>query len=58
MFVSTDLPNQRVVLDGAIERLLNYHLLAKSEGTMCVREYKLQIPYGVVETEGASIVVS
>jgi dTDP-glucose pyrophosphorylase len=37
------------------ERLLNYHLLAKSEATMCVRKYKLKIPYGVVKTEGASI---
>ncbi len=37
------------------ERLLNYHLLAKADATMCVREYKLKIPYGVVKTEGASI---
>ncbi|MDX2481473.1 MAG: nucleotidyltransferase family protein [Desulfuromusa sp.] len=37
------------------EKLLNYHLLAKAEATMCVREYKLQIPYGVVKTEGATI---
>lgn len=37
------------------ERLLNYHLLAKATGTMCVRQYKLQIPYGVVDTEGATI---
>lgn len=37
------------------ERLLNYHLLAKASATMCVREYKLQIPYGVVTTEGAQI---
>lgn len=37
------------------ERLLNYHLLTRAEGTMCVREYNLQIPYGVVETDGAAI---
>jgi NDP-sugar pyrophosphorylase family protein len=37
------------------EKLLNYHLLAKADATMCVREYNLQIPYGVVETEGARI---
>ena len=37
------------------EHLLNYHLLTNAEATMCVREYKLQVPYGVVETEGASI---
>ncbi len=37
------------------EHLLNYHLLAKSRATMCVREYQLQVPYGVVNTDGATI---
>lgn len=37
------------------EHLLNYHLLTNAEATMCIREYKLQVPYGVVETEGAAI---
>jgi dTDP-glucose pyrophosphorylase len=37
------------------ERLLNYHLLADASATMCVREYNLQVPYGVVDTEGALI---
>ncbi|MCK4623383.1 MAG: nucleotidyltransferase family protein [Desulfuromonadales bacterium] len=56
-----DIKDPIIVMNGDLltnvnfERLLNYHLLAKAEATMCVREYKLQIPYGVVETEGASI---
>lgn len=37
------------------EHLLNYHQLAKSKATMCVREYQLQVPYGVVHTNGATI---
>lgn len=37
------------------EHLLNYHLLAEAKATMCVREYQLQVPYGVVETKGACI---
>ncbi len=37
------------------EHLLNYHRLAKSNATMCVREYQLQVPYGVVYTDGAII---
>lgn len=37
------------------EHLLNYHLLAEAEATMCVREYQLQVPYGVVHTKGACI---
>lgn len=37
------------------EHLLNYHLVAGAEATMCVRDYQLQIPYGVVHTQGATI---
>lgn len=37
------------------EHLLNYHHLANSQATMCVREYQLQVPYGVVNTDGATI---
>lgn len=50
-----------IVMNGDIltnvnfEHLLNYHLLAGAEATMCVREYKLQVPYGVVQTKGATI---
>jgi len=37
------------------EHLLNYHLLTGADATMCVREYEVQVPYGVVHTEGATI---
>ncbi len=37
------------------EHLINYHRLASSSATMCVREYQLQVPYGVVYTDGATI---
>lgn len=56
-----DISEPIIVMNGDLltnvnfERLLNYHLLAKADATMCVREYSLQIPYGVVETEGARI---
>ncbi len=35
--------------------LLDYHLDHRSEATMCVREYDLTVPYGVVETDGTGI---
>ena len=31
--------------------LLDFHLQHKAEATMCVREYSLQIPYGVVTSD-------
>ena len=37
------------------EHLLNYHLVAGADATMCVRDYEFQIPYGVVHTQGATI---
>ncbi|MFC4322491.1 nucleotidyltransferase family protein [Litchfieldia salsa] len=33
------------------EQLLNFHKEMDSFGTMCVREFEYQIPYGVIETE-------
>ncbi len=35
--------------------LLAYHATQRSRGTMCVREYDLQVPFGVVEIEGNRI---
>lgn len=37
------------------EHLLNYHVQAKSDATMCVRDYEFQVPFGVVKTRGAQI---
>lgn len=38
------------------EHLHNYHLANNSVGTMCVREYDFQVPYGVVNIEDSKIV--
>lgn len=37
------------------EKLLQYHYDTNSEATMAVREYKLQVPYGVVDVKGHSV---
>ncbi len=37
------------------EHLLNYHVHAKADATMCVRDYEFQVPFGVVQTDGARI---
>ncbi|MBY0518470.1 MAG: nucleotidyltransferase family protein [Bacteriovoracaceae bacterium] len=36
-------------------QLLDFHEKSKSDGTMCVRKYDFQVPYGVIETDGDSI---
>jgi len=38
------------------EHLHNYHIAMNSVGTMCVREYDFQVPYGVVNIEDSKIV--
>ena len=37
------------------EYLYKYHLSTNAEATMCVREYEYQVPYGVIEMKGNSI---
>lgn len=37
------------------EHLHDYHVANNSMGTMCVREYDLQVPYGVVNIDGSHI---
>jgi len=39
-----------------IEGLLDFHYVNNANATMCVREYEIKIPYGVVESEGNSII--
>jgi dTDP-glucose pyrophosphorylase len=34
------------------QHLLDFHLEQKANATMCIREYNLQVPYGVVRTQG------
>lgn len=38
------------------EHLHNYHIATNSIGTMCVREYDFQVPYGVVNIKDSKIV--
>lgn len=50
-----------IVMNGDIltrvnfEQLLDFHLEHKASATMCVREYDVQIPFGVVTIEGQKI---
>jgi dTDP-glucose pyrophosphorylase len=37
------------------DHLCNYHLTQNAMATMCVREYDFQVPYGVVNMEGNTI---
>jgi dTDP-glucose pyrophosphorylase len=37
-------------------QLINFHYEHAAEATMCVREYMTQIPYGVVQMDGTSVV--
>ena len=37
------------------EQLMQFHMEQSAVATMCVREYEYQIPFGVIETEGASL---
>ncbi|TKI72839.1 CBS domain-containing protein [Lysinibacillus mangiferihumi] len=37
------------------DQLMQFHNEHNSIGTMCVREYEFQIPYGVIETSGADL---
>lgn len=38
------------------KQLMNFHQEHAAEATMCVREYVTQIPYGVVQIDGTSVV--
>lgn len=38
------------------DHLMQFHISHKSTATMCVREYEYQIPYGVIETKGTSLI--
>ncbi|MDN5067872.1 nucleotidyltransferase family protein [Aliarcobacter butzleri] len=38
------------------EHLHNYHIATNSIGTMCVREYDFQVPYGVVNIKESKII--
>lgn len=58
----TTLPNEPFfVMNGDLltninfDHLCNYHLTQNAMATMCVREYDFQVPYGVVNMDGNTI---
>jgi len=38
------------------EQLLDFHKLNKSKATMCVREYDIKVPYGVVNLDNENVI--
>jgi len=47
--------NGDLLTDVNFESLLDFHMLNNAMGTMCVREYDFQVPFGVVNLEGHDI---
>ncbi len=47
--------NGDILTNVNFENLLDYHISNDAVGTMCVREYDLQVPYGVVNIEDGRI---
>lgn len=60
--IEEDLKYPVLVMNGDIltnvnfENLLDFHLNAKAEATMCIREYGLEVPYGVVRLNEHNII--
>lgn len=54
-------PNELLVMNGDLltkinfSHLLDFHAAHGSSGTMCVKEYELQVPYGVVNIDNHRI---
>jgi len=38
------------------EKMLDFHVFHSSQATMCIREYDVEVPYGVVNTKGERVV--
>ncbi|SHN82419.1 nucleotidyltransferase family protein [Bradyrhizobium erythrophlei] len=47
--------NGDVVTDVDVPALLAFHTKTEAALTMCVREHDIQVPYGVVKTDGADV---
>lgn len=47
--------NGDLLTDVNFESLLDFHMLNNAMGTMCVREYDFQVPFGVVNLKGHDI---
>ena len=49
--------NADLLTDVNFSNLLDFHCFGNANGTMCVREYEYQVPYGVIEIENSSIII-
>ena len=47
--------NADLLTDVNFSNLLDFHCFGNANGTMCVREYEYQIPYGVIEIQNSNI---
>jgi len=47
--------NGDILTDTNFEHLYNYHFSSNALGTMCVKEYDFQVPYGVVSIDNGCI---
>ena len=47
--------NGDILTNFDLSNLVDYHLEHKAQATLCAREYKINIPFGVVETSGIEI---
>ena len=47
--------NADLLTDVNFSNLLDFHCFGNGNGTMCVREYEYQIPYGVIEIQNSNI---
>jgi dTDP-glucose pyrophosphorylase len=47
--------NGDVLTKTNFRQLMNFHVDSGSRGTMCVREYHYQVPYGVIEVEDSRL---
>jgi dTDP-glucose pyrophosphorylase len=48
--------NGDVVTDTDVRRLISFHKEQQACATLCIREYEIQVPYGVVTTEDSLLV--
>jgi dTDP-glucose pyrophosphorylase len=48
--------NGDVLTNMDLSKLLEFHINENSSATMCVREYEYKVPYGVVQSQGTSII--
>ena len=43
--------NGDILTNANFDHIVNFHTASHAEATMCVREYKIDVPYGVVSSD-------